>query len=238
MVIIQSNSRSFRVFSPLCLHCCIRFFTALSSVLTTQNICNDWVFPFYERRRGCWVCYLWYACWISRDIITEFPNPSIIWLSILKHHQNFNCHPISSQFDHTPDCRNTTRIEKMTGMLKALQNLTYRWQLVDICYDLLVPLDRLPGARPQRGAEVAKVAACGQNPPWHYPHFPSSLWFDQQRRNKLSKSFLPQALAKQVDSKKKELTEPPCCYSLVAPKNRIFWYNWDQTARANDSRQN
>ena len=103
------------------------------------------------------MCYLWYACWISRDIITELPNPSIIWLSILKHHQNFNCHPIPSQ--------NTTRIEKMTEMQNALQNLTYRWQLVDVCYDLLVPLDRLPGARPQRGAEVAKAAAGGQNPP-------------------------------------------------------------------------
>lgn len=61
--------------------------------------------------------------------------------------------------------QNTTRIEKMTEMLRALQNLTYRWQLIDICYDLLVPLDRLPGARPQRGAEVAKAAAGGQNPP-------------------------------------------------------------------------
>lgn len=65
------------------------------------------------------MCYLWYACWISRDIITEFPNPSIIWLSILQH-QNFNCHPIPSKFDHTPNCRNTSKIEKMVEMIKSI----------------------------------------------------------------------------------------------------------------------
>uniref|UniRef100_A0A0A9D595 Uncharacterized protein n=1 Tax=Arundo donax TaxID=35708 RepID=A0A0A9D595_ARUDO len=68
------------------------------------------------------LCDLWYACWISRDIITEFPNPSIIWFPI-------------------------------------------RLQLVDLSDNLLVPFDRLTGARPQGGAEVAEVAAGRQYPP-------------------------------------------------------------------------
>lgn len=43
-------------------------------------------------------------------------------------------------------------------------------QLVDFGDDLLVPLDGLTGARPQRGAEVAEAAARGQHPPRHHPH--------------------------------------------------------------------
>ena len=58
------------------------------------------------------------------------------------------------------------------------QNRTYRWQLVDLRDDLLVPLDRLPGARPQRGAEVAEATAGRQHPPRHHPHFPPVLVSD------------------------------------------------------------
>ena len=83
------------------LHCCVQFFNALSSVV--------WVFPFYEKRGGCWVCYL-LVCALD-DIIPDCPNPSFIWFSI-QQHQNFNCHPIPPRFDHTPNLENTSKTEK------------------------------------------------------------------------------------------------------------------------------
>jgi hypothetical protein len=137
-----------------------------------------------------------------------------------------------------PQLQNTTRIEKMTEMLRALQNLTYRWQLVDICYDLLVPLDRLPGARPQRGAEVAKAAAGGQNPPWHYPHFPS-LWFDQQWKNKLSKSSSSSS-TRQTGGQQKERAHRASLALSCSPKIEFVDTIGmkDETAQANNSRQN
>jgi len=80
---------------------CVLLFNALSSVV--------WVFPFYEKRGGCWVCYL-LVCALD-DIIPDCPNPSFIWFSI-QQRQNFNYHPIPPRFDHTPNLENTSKTEK------------------------------------------------------------------------------------------------------------------------------
>ena len=94
------SQRPFRFFQSL-LHCCVLLFNALSSVV--------WVFPFYEKRGGCWVCYL-LVCALD-DIIPDCPDPSFIWFSI-QQRQNFNCHPIPPRFDHTPNLENTSKTEK------------------------------------------------------------------------------------------------------------------------------
>ena len=39
------------------LHCCVLLFNALSSVV--------WLFPFYEKRGGCWGVTFWYAHWTT-----------------------------------------------------------------------------------------------------------------------------------------------------------------------------
>lgn len=53
------------------------------------------------------MCYLWYARWISRDIITQFPNPSIIRFSILDTIPT-SISKLLTHFTTNPTCRTAT----------------------------------------------------------------------------------------------------------------------------------
>ena len=60
-------------------------------------------------------CYLWYAGWISRDVIAEFPDPSVIRFSILRQHCK-----VQLANSHTFEC-NTPIMQNHTTMTRELE---------------------------------------------------------------------------------------------------------------------
>jgi hypothetical protein len=192
-----------------------------------------WCLQSKRKGENCGMCHLWYACWISRDIVTEFPNPPIIWFPILQHQKKIDYQTKIAEF--SPNWRNRAKIRNDKDTNSKMQDSAIpvtagryrRWSSCTVWRaDGSAPAERGRGSR-----GCCRPAGPGATSPPSFPglEITSSI------------SLLPQTRA----DTNHDLNEPlflsdsknPDVFLLIARRTKDFEYNLAGTTRASISQQ-
>jgi hypothetical protein len=98
---------------------------------------------------------LWHSNRVLGRVLTQLPDPSLVWFLILHHKSTYN--------DYFRLMLHFHDIEKKLRWPNRSSG-------EDFSKDLLVALNRLPGPCPERGAEVAQGPARRQDLPGYHTH--------------------------------------------------------------------